>query len=132
VRANDVRDALETVGLLDEVLKLPDGLNSELQTNGAPLTQSQAMRLMLARAIVGRPRLLLVDGTLDAMPDDSLRTMIARLTADDAPWTLLVASGRQAVIDACDRTQRMPSRDADDSAREIKSPKRNEFNDSTA
>ena len=58
VRANDVRDALDTVGLLDDILKLPNGLNAELQTNGAPLTHSQAIRLMLARAIVGRPAIV--------------------------------------------------------------------------
>ena len=104
VRAKDVRDALEAVGLLDEILEMPDGLNSVLQTNGAPLTQSQALRLMLARAIVGRPRLLLIDGTLDALPDETLREVLSRLAGDGIPWTLLVATGRDSVIEACDRT----------------------------
>ena len=102
VRANDVRDALATVGLLDELLKLPDGLNSVVQTDGAPLTQSQSLRLMLARAIVSRPRLLLIDSTLDGLPDEAVEAVLSRLTGN-APWTLLVATGRNSVADACDR-----------------------------
>jgi ABC-type bacteriocin/lantibiotic exporter with double-glycine peptidase domain len=103
VQANDVRNALEAVGLLDEVLKLPEGLNTELQTDGAPLSSSQAIRLMLARAIVGQPRLLLIDGTLDELPDDLLEPVLASLTGEQASWTLLVATGRRPVVEACDR-----------------------------
>jgi ABC-type bacteriocin/lantibiotic exporter with double-glycine peptidase domain len=99
----DVREALSTVGLLDEVLWLPDGLNTRLLTHGSPLSSGQALRLMIARAIVGRPRLLLIDGTLDGLDDESLTTVLGRLMADDAPWTLLVATGRKSVIDACQR-----------------------------
>lgn len=107
VRASDVRDALATVGLLDEVLKLPDGLNTELQTNGGPLTQTQAIRLMLARAIVGRPRLLLIDGTIDALSDQALNSVISQLTADKTPWSLCIATGKQEVMAACDRVVEM-------------------------
>jgi ABC-type bacteriocin/lantibiotic exporter with double-glycine peptidase domain len=115
VRANDVRDALETVGLLDEVLKLPEGLNAVLQTNGAPLTQSQAVRLMVARAIVGRPRLLLIDGTLDGLSDHTLERVLARLTNDDAARTTLVATGRSKVMKACDRVFSLGADSADQS-----------------
>ncbi|MCA9224663.1 MAG: ABC transporter ATP-binding protein, partial [Planctomycetales bacterium] len=98
------------VGLLDELLQLPEGLNTMLQTGGAPLSASQATRLMLARAIVGRPRLLLIDSTLDSLADESLAEVLASLTRDNAPWTLLVATGRRAILDACDRVISLDSR----------------------
>jgi ABC-type bacteriocin/lantibiotic exporter with double-glycine peptidase domain len=107
ISAEDVREALATVGLLDEVLRLPDGLNSQLQTDGPPLSGSQAVRLMLARAIVGRPRLLLIDGVLDALPDDDLPPLLDNLLDPAAPWTLLVASGRAAVLERCQRVLRL-------------------------
>jgi ABC-type bacteriocin/lantibiotic exporter with double-glycine peptidase domain len=110
VRVSDVRDALEAVGLLDEILRLPEGLNTVIQTNGAPLTHSQTVRLMLARAIADRPRLLLIDGTLDGLSDEALRPLLDKLTMAHTGWTLLVATGRNAIAEACDRVVRMDYR----------------------
>ncbi|MCO6458724.1 MAG: ATP-binding cassette domain-containing protein [Pirellulaceae bacterium] len=107
ISAMDVREALDAVGLLDELLRLPGGLQSVLQTGGGPLSSSQALRLMLARAIVGRPRLLLIDGTLDALPDDMLQRLLPRLAGPATPWTLVVATGRPEVIEACQRELRL-------------------------
>lgn len=108
VSALDVRDSLETVGLLDEVLRLSDGLNTSLQVGGAPLSTTQRRRLMLARAIVGRPRLLLIDGILDGLPDALLAWILDRLAGDRAPWTLLVTTGRKPIIDACSQAIALP------------------------
>jgi ABC-type bacteriocin/lantibiotic exporter with double-glycine peptidase domain len=110
ISAMDVRESLEAVGLLDELLALPDGLSTQVLTDGVPLTHSQACRLMLARAIVGRPRLLLVDGTLDALPDEAMATTLAHLTSPHAPWTLLINTGRKEVIDACNRLVTLANR----------------------
>lgn len=88
-----VRRALEDVGLLDDILHLHDGIHSELGPHGSPLTTNQLRRLMLARAIVGQPRLLLVDGLLDALPDHVGRDLLALITRSDQPWTLLLVSG---------------------------------------
>jgi ABC-type bacteriocin/lantibiotic exporter with double-glycine peptidase domain len=101
ISALDVREALNSVDLLDEVLGLPEGLNTRLLTHGTPLSTGQALRLMIARAIVGRPRLLIIDGTLDGLEDESLATVLAKLTRQRAPWTLLIATGRKSVIEAC-------------------------------
>lgn len=104
VKASDVRDALSAVGLVDELMNLPDGLSTVLQINGAPLSSTQAVRLMIARAIVGRPRLLLIDEILDGLPDEMLTGLLANLAGKDVPWTLLVSTGKQVVTKVCDRT----------------------------
>jgi putative ABC transport system ATP-binding protein len=103
ISALDVREALDSVGLLDELLKLPEGLHTVLETGGSPLSTGQAARLMLARAMVGRPRLLVVDGTLDFLSDDMLPAVLRRIAGPGAPWSLLVTTGRQEVARACDR-----------------------------
>ena len=108
ISAADVREALDLVGLLDEVLQLPAGMNTRLLTGGAPLSTSQALRLMLARAIVGRPRLLVIDGTLDGLPDQIVWSVIRNLTGRQAPWTLVITSGRREVIDVCDHRIDLP------------------------
>lgn len=99
-----IRDALRDVGLWDEILSLPEGLETTLMTGGRPLSPSQASRLMLARAILSEPRLLLLDGALDMLTPDLRRRVIAHLFDARHGWTLLVASNQDDVIAACDRS----------------------------
>lgn len=101
VRSADVRKALETVGLLAEVEKLPNGIDTELECLGQPLSESQCLRLMLARAIVERPRLLIIDGTLDRLSDAAIPGLLEELLNSATPWTTVIATGRTSVISAC-------------------------------
>lgn len=101
--ADDVRKALGDVGLLDSVLELPDGMWTHLRTGGGPLSLGQSERLMLARAIVGRPRLLILDESLDDM-DPSIRSdVVPRILAQDAAWTVLVVTHCDEIASLCDR-----------------------------
>tara|TARA_R110002072_G_scaffold4174_4_gene29492 strand:- start:13999 stop:15699 length:1701 start_codon:yes stop_codon:yes gene_type:complete len=104
VSPSNVRDALVDVGLWNEVMTLPNGLETELTTGGGPLTASQATRLMLARAILGEPRLLLLDGPLDALTPSNRETVLKRLFDKRHQWTVLIATNSPDVIAACDRT----------------------------
>lgn len=97
IRSNDVRDALQFVGLLDEVRHLPEGADTVLDSDAKPLSRTQALRLMIARAIVGRPRILMIDGTLDGLPDGVSFELMERLTEQPQPWSLILASGRQVI-----------------------------------
>jgi ABC-type bacteriocin/lantibiotic exporter with double-glycine peptidase domain len=99
-----VHEALSQVGLLEDILALPAGLQTMLSGGGAPLTGTQAIRLTLARAIVGRPRLLIVDGILDGIREPALLDSICRtLFAQDAPWTLVCITNRPELLGRCDR-----------------------------
>ncbi|MCS6850130.1 MAG: ATP-binding cassette domain-containing protein [Gemmataceae bacterium] len=103
----DVRQALKAVGLLQVVLELPDGLYTRLRTGGSPLSLGQAARLMLARAIVGQPRLLVLDDVLDSIDQDSRREVLPVIMGRDARWTLLVMTQNPEVAALCDRQVRL-------------------------
>lgn len=100
----DVRDALRIVGLTGAVNDLPAGLGTHLTPGGGPLSASQTLRLTLARALVGRPRLLILDGVLDALDPGECPELLASLFGHTAPWTLIVASNDPSVIEMCDRS----------------------------
>ncbi|MEZ6055417.1 MAG: ATP-binding cassette domain-containing protein [Planctomycetaceae bacterium] len=100
VSTADVRNALESVGLLDDVLALPEGLDIPLTPTGYPLTPNQLRKLMLARGIAGSPALLMIDGVLDSLPDQESSEILKTLSMPDQPWTLLVVTGREALAEA--------------------------------
>lgn len=106
----EAREALQAVGLLEAVLSLPEGLSTALGTGGRTFSYGQLKRLMLARAIVGRPRLLMLDEALDDA-DPSIREMVlGAVLGPNRPWTVLVATHDREVADRCDRTITLTSR----------------------
>lgn len=100
----DVQKALAAVALLDVVRALPDGMDTYLVTGGAPLSLGQARRVMLARAIAGRPRLLLIDESLAGLDEDSRDVVLDFLFDPARSWTLIVASHEKEILDRCRRT----------------------------
>jgi putative ABC transport system ATP-binding protein len=112
-----MRAALADVGLLDELLSLPEGLSTRLETDGALLHRDQRARLMLARALTGKPRLLLIDGLLDGLPDSQQAAVLAGMFSSLANCTCVIATGRQAVIDSCQRSIRLAQRPHTESQR---------------
>lgn len=102
VTSADVRHALEQIGLYDQVLRLPKGFDARLNGSGEPLSGTQQDLLCIARAIAGRPRLLLIDSILDGLSDDELEHALVSLLAPGRPWTLILATGRRSVAERCD------------------------------
>jgi putative ABC transport system ATP-binding protein len=107
VTVADAREALRKVGLLHTILDLPDGLNTILWTGGSPLSLGQANRLMLARAIVGQPRLLILDEALDHMDAEVRETVLPAVIGREARWTLLVVTHSDEVARLCDRVVKL-------------------------
>ena len=103
IDAGALTAALDRAGLLQDVLAMPDGMNTRLLAGGLPLSSRQRLRLLVARALVHRPALLLVDDVLDGMEDDTLQDVIRVLTAPDNAWTVLIATRDLAVAQSCDR-----------------------------
>jgi ABC-type bacteriocin/lantibiotic exporter with double-glycine peptidase domain len=99
----DVRRALETVDLWEDLSSLPDGLGTHLTTNGRNLSAGQAQRLAIARAIVARPRCLLLDEALDHLDPKSRHTVLSRVLGPEVPWTVIVTTHDPTVAHACTR-----------------------------
>lgn len=89
---DSVIDILQTLGLWQEICKLPQGIDTELNDFGAPMTYTQLQRLMLARAIIGQPGLLVIDGLLDHLNQTELAQVLALLKQQQAQWMLIVTT----------------------------------------
>jgi ABC-type multidrug transport system fused ATPase/permease subunit len=86
------REAAARVGLMPMLTDLPDGLLTMLDPLGSRLPRSLMKRIIVARCIAGRPRLVLFED--DALPIAAREqeTLLELLTGVDAPFTLIAVS----------------------------------------
>ncbi len=91
----DVRNALELVGLLGLIQKLPEGLETALTASGSPLTTSQLRRMMVARAIAGHPEIVLIDEVLDSLSDHDAAQILSNILSNKFSWTVVLVTNRE-------------------------------------
>ena len=97
INADRVRECLNQVGLLNDVLQFEEGIHTRLGPDGSPFSVAQAQALVLARAIAGKPRLLIVDEALDELDERSRGLAIKVLLDPNAPWTLLLSTHSESL-----------------------------------
>lgn len=88
----DLQWALRFVELDHDIDALPQGLNTRVSSLETNLSMSQILRLLVARAIVIRPQLLIFDGTLHNMLPATREVLLRRLCAKDEPWSVIFLS----------------------------------------
>lgn len=88
----DVEWALQFVELDEEIDRMPEGLATMVTGHGTQFTLSQILRMLLARAIVTRPHVLIFDGTLHSMIPSVREIILRRLCSKDEPWSVIFAS----------------------------------------
>lgn len=103
ISPHDVLRALERVGLGDWVRGQPSGLRSPIANGGRTLPTHVVSRLLMAQAVVGRPRLVVVDDYYQNVEPDARQHLVDTLTDRREPWTLLLVSHDPQFLAACDR-----------------------------
>ena len=107
LHAEDVALALEIAGLEEDAARLENGLTTPLGHAGRALTASQAARLMIARAVLARPRLLVIDEVLDGLDDETVARVIERLERKVPFASVLVFTSRREIARKFARTARL-------------------------
>ncbi len=98
----DVEWALEKSGVSSWVSKLPQGLNTQLVSEGTNLSQGKRQMVLLARAILERPSLLVLDEAFHAI-DRNVRQQILHTLFDKVlPWTIVVITHDNDILARCD------------------------------
>jgi ABC-type multidrug transport system fused ATPase/permease subunit len=99
---DDVWAALRLAQAEGFVAALPGGLDSMIGERGTTLSGGQRQRLALARALVGRPRLLVLDDATSAVDPDVEQRILAGLREAALPSTVIVVAYRRATIALAD------------------------------
>lgn len=89
VKPGDVLWALEMVELAQELPELENGLQTRVVSGGQNLSEGVRQRILLARALVEKPALMILDEALNGIDEARKLRILDRLMAPDAPWTLI-------------------------------------------
>jgi PrtD family type I secretion system ABC transporter len=97
-------EAAKLVGLHEAIMRLPRGYNSEIGEAGLKLSGGLRQRIGLARAIFGRPRLVVLDepnASLDHEGEEALHQAIA--TLKELGTTIVMIAHRPSVLGLADK-----------------------------
>jgi len=104
IEPGEVIKAARLAQVHDMILRLPDGYDTVVGDAGIRLSGGQRQRIALARALYGRPKLVVLDepdAHLDAEGEDALKSVIQALKA--CGTTLAVVSHRAGLIGQLDK-----------------------------
>ena len=87
----------------DFVFDLPDGLNTLCSEAGGGLSEGQAQRIAIARALLRQSSILVLDEATSALDPETERKLLNNILAD-RNTTVIFVTHRMAVIDYCDQT----------------------------
>jgi len=97
-----VEKVLQWVNLDEELYMLPKALNTELSEGGKGLSQGQKQRLLLARALYKRPKLLVLDEATNAIDSISEKKILKVFTEGLKNQTVVLVSHKLSTIKCAD------------------------------
>jgi ABC-type bacteriocin/lantibiotic exporter with double-glycine peptidase domain len=95
--------ALKKVGLESFLKKLPNGLETIIFPEGIGLSYTAGKKIVLARAIVRSPKILILKDPLDQFDEDEANEIMDFLTNPDNGWSLVVVSQNPEWRKRCNR-----------------------------
>ncbi len=98
---DDAWDAAEKAGIADDIRKMPMGMHTIISEGSGGVSGGQRQRLMIARAIAPKPKILMFDEATSALDNITQKTVSDSL--DKLKCTRIVIAHRLSTIRQCDR-----------------------------
>lgn len=98
-----IREVVKNMHLIDYINQLPKGFDTLLYPQGIGLAESTVQKLLLARAILNRPKLLVIEENIDAIDKKQKSEIIAYLADRSNKWTTIIATKDEQIISRSDK-----------------------------
>ncbi len=98
-----INTVLKNVGLLEFIKEQPKGLYTILYPEGQQIPYTISKRIILARAIIHNPKLLILKDPLEYLEKDETKRIIDYLMSPEHNWAIIIASKNTLWKDKCNR-----------------------------
>jgi len=95
---DEVKEVFRNLHLIDFVSGRSNGFYSLIDPQGSGLAESTVQKLLIARAVILRPKLLLIEDNLDAIDEDEKNDIINYLSDKENKWTVVAVSRDESLI----------------------------------
>ena len=99
----ELREAIQLADLANVIAELPEGLHQRIGPDGCQLSGGQRQRLAIARALLQRPHILILDEATSCLDPASEALILRNVRNDLAASTLIVVSHRPSTLSAFGR-----------------------------
>lgn len=103
ISSEDLYWALEKIGLLDFVKQQPKGLQTILYPEGKQIPYTISKKIILARSVVRKPKLLILKDPLDQFNAEEAKKIMDFLADRSHSWALVVVSQNPNWVSRCGR-----------------------------
>ncbi|WOK05476.1 ATP-binding cassette domain-containing protein [Imperialibacter roseus] len=107
INLEDMLWAIEEVGLGEYFRSLPKGLSTMIQPEGQGLSTSTRQKIILARTISEKPKLIVMDHTMHGLDFEDRKHISSILTDPESKWTLLAVTNDPLMLSKCDKVVTM-------------------------
>jgi len=103
INQEDLKWALDGVQLTSFIKSLPKSLDTHIFPEGRQLSSSNARKILLARSIIHKPKILFYEDPTDTMDEKIANEIIDFITAKEHKWTIIVSSKNPYWKTKCNR-----------------------------
>ena len=99
----DIENAAKNACIFDDIVSFKDGFNTLLGERGVNLSGGQKQRIAIARAIIKKPKILILDDSLSAVDTETEEKILSNISRISKNITLIIATHRISSAKKCDK-----------------------------
>lgn len=103
ISQENIKWAIESVKLGDFIKSLPKGLETKIFPEGKQLSSSNSQKILLARNIINKPKILFLEEPFDKMDNQVAEELIDFITSKENNWSILISSKNPYWEQKCNR-----------------------------